>query len=321
MLGGYSLLYLDEDTYNQYKNALATDPRYPLWSYPSTDAATGAVADPYNPAINGRKVRYPQNHGFDMNELMHGKCVYQKVAAPLPSEANLRFFNIRGVQFEGGRVAYKTINSQKWGWIDPDFDPDAPEPVNPITDVTVCPGDGIIPAWSARLVTTPPDNVRTLTGDLDHQDLMNAPVTQNELSNILGLEQATATVRGKRILGKVQIAGPTDVLDFMNGLNDALSEAERLGSPRGQAIRRHTRRYSLVQLRALMSRTYIDALKTPSQKLGAAPTLRVTPPKEDGDLKGPDTNIGGEQTIDVWDASASFDPFRSCSGSDRYEAA
>jgi hypothetical protein len=57
-------------------------------------------------------------------------------------------------------------------------------------DHSYCPGDGVIPAWSARLVSTPAANVRTVTGDIDrdsleHMDLMLSPQIRAQILNIM----------------------------------------------------------------------------------------------------------------------------------------
>lgn len=184
MRGPYTLLFLDSDTYDRHGNALAMDPEYPLPCYPSVDAMNELIlADPYNPQIDNGQVRYPQDYGFDSTELQHAKRVYQEVAAPLDDVVNKKFFNIRGVQASGGTVLNDTIGGQTWGWIDANFNPDT-DP-DPITDATVCPGDGVVPAWSARLITTPRNNVRSLRGNIEHMTMMNSRQTQDELMSIL----------------------------------------------------------------------------------------------------------------------------------------
>jgi len=279
--GGYVLQFLDEQTYNRDKNALANDPDYPLGEYPSLDKVNGTVADAYNPTVSGSKVRYPKNYGFQNSELTHAKSVYQQVAKPLSAAANARFFNVRGVQFRNGQPVNGTINSLKWGWISKSFNPDTG--TSPIKDDAVCPGDGVIPAWSARLVTTPAQHVRTVTGDFEHMNIMNTQEIQNELADILGLPQMMAMRRGRRRTARKKvIASRKETLDFLQGLK-AVRGRHRLSKlDQEQATRRYLAKYSIAELRQLMGRAFVDALKSPSQKLGRAPTKVAPRPRSGG---------------------------------------
>lgn len=186
--GPYGLLYLDEATYQRDKAALAADTRFPLTRYPLRDRDTDGVADAYNPTQLDGKVRYPQNWGFSTDALEAGRITYQKVAKPLPASSRQKLFHIRGVQTRNGANIYETIHEQSWGWIRPDFDPK--RGTSPVKDRTVCPGDGVIPAWSARLVSTPAANVRTVFGDADregfeHMDLMLNRRIQAQIFDIM----------------------------------------------------------------------------------------------------------------------------------------
>ncbi len=287
--GGYVLMFLDKDTYDRDRNALAADPEYPLNDYPSLDASNGAiVADAYDPKTHGKKVRYPKNFGFLSTELGPAKGAYQQVAAPLSNARKQKFFNIRAVKFENGAAVNDTINSVRWDWISKNFKPGTD--ATPIRDEYVCPGDGVIPAWSARLVTALPGNVRTLTGDLEHMDLMNAVEVQDELAIILGLPQMMMMKRGKpgpaRRPSKKKVASVKDTAAFIRGLQ-AIRTRHRLDSKfdQEQATRRYLAKFNIAELRQLMRRAYFDALKTPSQKLGRAPT-KTPPPPSGGGYKG-----------------------------------
>jgi pimeloyl-ACP methyl ester carboxylesterase len=61
LAGGYTLMFLDEETFQRDGAALGNDPQFPLPNYPVLDATTGTTADPYAPGTNGGMVRYPQN--------------------------------------------------------------------------------------------------------------------------------------------------------------------------------------------------------------------------------------------------------------------
>jgi hypothetical protein len=178
----YTVLFLDEDTYNRDGAALMADPKYPLPAYPSLDAQTGTIADPYNPKTKAGKVRYPQNYGFDLLTLNSGKLLHKKITTPLDPTINSKFFNFRGVRMSSGAVINDTVNRQTWDWIAPDFDPDTD--ASPITDY-LGPGDDTLPAWSTRLVGTPAANVRTLEGNLEHMFMMNNDLVLNELAGVI----------------------------------------------------------------------------------------------------------------------------------------
>jgi len=183
--GGYFLQFLDSDTYNSVGGALQADPYYPLNAYPSTDLFTGQWADPFKPVDALPKLRYPPY--INTSELHDAKASYQQVAQDLPDAIAARFFNIRAVQRSGGNDLNQTYVSQKWDTVPAGFNPDTPHTV-PIT-YTVGPGDGTIPAWSARLISLDqayPNNIVTLRGDLEHMSLMESQAVQNQVYNFLG---------------------------------------------------------------------------------------------------------------------------------------
>jgi pimeloyl-ACP methyl ester carboxylesterase len=182
--GGYYLQFLDGDTYDLYRSALANVPDYPLLAYPSLDP-DGSRADPFNPIDTAKGVRYPP--WVDRTQLGPAKASVQHIAAELPAAVLQKFFNIRGVQAKNGNVGSDTSNAQTWSLVPPTFDPDnanAPVPLH----YQGGPGDGVIPAWSSRLVglqTNLPNNVTTFTGDLDHMFLMELPDVQQRILDIL----------------------------------------------------------------------------------------------------------------------------------------
>jgi hypothetical protein len=76
-----------------------------------------------------------------------------------------------------------TVNNQTWDWIASNFDPNAGN--SPIVDY-LGPGDGTLPAWSTRLVSTPPGNVRTVPGDdIEHMWMMGHPQVTNALQMVI----------------------------------------------------------------------------------------------------------------------------------------
>lgn len=183
--GGYFLQFLDYGTYSNVSAALQGDPHYPLDAYPSVDLVTGQPADPFNPVDAPPKLRYPAY--VNLSELPGALNSYQQVAQDLSPAVAARFFNIRAVQRSGGNDLNQTYVSQKWDTVPAGFNPDAPHPV-PIT-YAKGPGDGTIPAWSARLISLDqayPNNVVTLRGNLEHMSLMESQAVQDQIYNFLG---------------------------------------------------------------------------------------------------------------------------------------
>jgi hypothetical protein len=262
MPGGYVLLYLDADTYHAVSAQLRCDREgYSLLSYPSMDADDPSeTADPYNPTPKNNKVRYPQACGFLPIELTKGLHAYKAVAAPLSGPASDKFFNIRGVQTLNGKDLNATVCAQTWQRIAGTFDPDNPAPQWPIKDVTQCPGDGVIPAWSARLVGN--KNVITVKGDdLEHMDMMKEPDVQAQLRKILGLP-----MKAKRpSVAKPKLATSAEVSEFVNELarqkEKFVDEQEQR-----QAVLDYVAKFPLERLQQLMGRAFVDGLKSPSQK-------------------------------------------------------
>jgi pimeloyl-ACP methyl ester carboxylesterase len=182
LAAGYTLLPLDEATYQRDSAKLGQDPDDPLLYYPCLDANDGTVADPYNPKTKGGLVRYPQNYGFDAVALNRGKLICQQVAALLDPQMNNKFFNIRGIQFRNGAAVNDTIHNQTWDWIAPNFDPQTGG--CPITDYRGL-GDGTLPAWSTRFVHLPQGHVLTLKGDVDHTYMMSDQQVLNTLAMVI----------------------------------------------------------------------------------------------------------------------------------------
>ncbi|RDJ21857.1 hypothetical protein DWF00_26330 [Bosea caraganae] len=293
MRGPYTLLYLDEATYQRDKTALAQDAAFPMLRYPLRDATTNAVADPYNPGTSGLKRRYPRDWGFVSAELSHARDTYQQVAKPLSPLTNMKLHHIRAVQQRNGTNAYDTIHEQSWAWIDRDFDPESDE--TPIEDKTVCQGDGVIPAWSARLVSALPENVHTVFGDMDdgfeHSDLMSDEGIQDEIFAIIHqtTRRSASMTTKKRSTPKPKLASREELAAFLDEIRTERSllaandEKQRLAG--FSALARH----SPDELSRLLRRAFADLPKSLSQKLGKPPTKRSGEPLHDPDAPPPRT--------------------------------
>lgn len=282
LAGGYVLQFLDGATYDTYQNGLRNDPKgYNLGGYPSMDATTaGLRADPYNPSPGtGGKVRYISSHKFDFGALTTAQTVYQSVAAPLTNAMAAKFYNIRAVQFKNGRAVNGTVVSQTWEMVRTTFDPDADN--DPLTDIEG-PGDNTLPAWSTRLLGLPPDNVITIEGaNLEHMDLMNDSRVQTKIEGLLGLPMTKAKRKRGRLQAKA--ASRTELNKFLAGVR-GLIEKEDSPERRAEIIRTYFARVSPDQLQEYMARIYLDAFKSPSQKIskparkaGASPRKKPKP--------------------------------------------
>jgi hypothetical protein len=272
---GYEGMFLDEDTYKLYKSDLAKDPKYPLAQYPSTDANDGTVADPYKPGTNGKLVRYPSNYGFDSKELAFGKIVHQQLAAPLDSTVNKKFFNLRGVQFRIRKVIHETVNCQTWAWIPTNFNPDRDS--DPIIDARG-PGDNTIPAWSARLVSTPKHNIRTIRADIDHMFIMNEDPLLTELAKVLELKRAKMKPKTRQMLAKPKVATRMELNSFVDDLTHLNARhKDETPAKRKQAVLKYLETIPREQLQDLLGRAFIDAMTSPSQKASRGIARRPRP--------------------------------------------
>jgi len=246
MQGPYALFFLDLATYQQNQAALANDP-YPLSAYPSLDSANANLeADPYNPKRNGHQMRYPDGGWFDeLGELKHAQLIRAQIAAPLPPAVNAKFFNIRAVQKDPfGRVLAATIWSQTWKWINPGFDPNTDG--DPICSFNG-PGDDTVPAWSARLLSTPKDNVITLEGLVEHMTLMDNPIMLQHLPH--GPESVAERLSHQLGPERRQAASSSALRDFLQGVSAASNSGGRaaaltfLGQKEPEELRRLARRF------------------------------------------------------------------------------
>lgn len=209
--GGYSLFFLDGQTYDTYRQRLAGDPEFPLDRYPSWDRidATRRV-DPYafpaNNPSNPNQCRYPikgPDPGNDWTAwfgdyLCNGLRDYRAVVAPLDNSIKAKFHNIRAVQTSGAATARNTKIMQRWGWYDVTRNrlPQARTVIQTFGGA----GDGVVPAWSGRLVTQDAANVHTVYGEmsgatpLEHMALMDHPKVRSLLLGLIAPAEATEVV-------------------------------------------------------------------------------------------------------------------------------
>jgi len=167
--------------------------------------------------------------------------IYRQVAVPLTDPAvRQKFHNFRGVRYRNGTLIKDTVNSQTWGWVQRDFDPDRSG--SPITDDPGGPGDDTIPAWSARLASTPADNVRTLKGTINHMFLMDADETLIELGKLVGSKLTTQVqIRGALGTGQTDAASPQKTLEFLRDLHGVVRHERAARAYRAHFTRQQLR--------------------------------------------------------------------------------
>jgi hypothetical protein len=172
--GGYVLPYLDHRTWQTDRNALQSDPNYPLNNYPSRDFSNpGHDVDPFDPGPN----RYPTDTQFDHTELKHAETTYKEIAAAPPAAHANKLFNIRGIQSATG----STPGSVAWRVLTGPLNPHA----SPVASGSAGPGDGTLPAWSTRLATLNSSQVFPVIGNIDHMFIMEDDLTQAAIAQVL----------------------------------------------------------------------------------------------------------------------------------------
>jgi len=262
MPGGYEYLYLDHETYLANKAAFESDPdsRFNLMAYPSMDRDDPNLpADPYDaePDDNGM-VRYPLQHGFESSLLYRANVVARRISSPLTDKAIAgKFYNIRGVQSENGKVANNTTVSQTWGRIAPEFDPDHdPDPIA----VTNGPGDTVQPAWTTRLHGIADDHVITIIGDdIEHMVMMELPSVQKKIAELLGLDPNVVTFKSGNV---AQLAASRAELDtFVEGMRTVTADPTTAPHRRKAVRSAFLRKLTPEQRQGLLVRFYLDALK------------------------------------------------------------
>lgn len=151
--GPYVLMFADQSALNA-----GTQTKLGLSSYPITDSATGAPADPYDSANFGRYPPWVSTTALDDAVLAR-----ETIVADLPGPVAERVFHIRS------GLNTTTATELKW---DPvagaSYDPaSAPSPLIAVAGK----GDGTVPFWSARLAQIPDAQVYNLAQASDHGGL------------------------------------------------------------------------------------------------------------------------------------------------------
>lgn len=225
--GLYTLHFLDEDTFEANKDALASGD-FPLPDYPSIDEQTkGVRADPFNPKTYKKLVRYPGLTGFDLAELDYAELQFKALAAPMDPTLLEKFHNIRGVKTEKDKKTPvdSTVGSVTWDWISSKYDATDTSPINDRR--VLVPGDGTQPAWTTCLVTNS-DRCVTVKGPaIDHAFLMNDTGVLDAIQRIVcpqgGAVSPTETAEPKP-------ASDEEIEEFMVWLSQNLLELRNVKS-------------------------------------------------------------------------------------------
>lgn len=166
--GPYTLLFLPYATYKKHRNAFELD-KYPLFKYPLQNAdSSDTPADPYDAAYYFRfplaesAVHLPQAR----NEML-------QVTSPIRAKSlRSRIFNIRS------GLAKMPI-AQAWS----DWDGNDKAPLK--RRGKRGPGDGTVPAWSARLIWLEESQIYNTRFAKDHGELPNHPEVHLVLARII----------------------------------------------------------------------------------------------------------------------------------------
>ena len=145
-------------------------------------------ADPYDPSLSGR---YPA--WVSQPFLNRARRVRQAITAPLPGRLSRRLFHIR-------TCLTPMPVEQKWRPVEgPSFDPD--RSAYPVLQTREGPGDGTVPAWSARLASTPLRQVYDLARADKHSELLEHRETLEVVESLIthGRLPRTTASRDERI--------------------------------------------------------------------------------------------------------------------------
>jgi pimeloyl-ACP methyl ester carboxylesterase len=273
----YEILFLDLPTFTANQAAFLADPAgYNLTQYPSWDPSTAQTADPYNPVPGPPAnppatgmVRYIQKYNFSWTLLSDGQTAAHLTSQELDPSIAAKFWTVRYVQTDdGGTDVDGTVVDQTWARVDANFDPDSD--TDPIAD-QLGPGDGVVPAWSARLIGLDDGHVVTLhASGLEHQNLMNEGIVQAELASLLHLPaHLMMLAQASAATMKLNAASR----DELNAFDQQLREAYRpllSHFARRKAALKVLSGYSQDQRKALLTRAHLDAFKSPSQLKGSS---------------------------------------------------
>ena len=266
----YTFNFLDAQTYAANAAGLSSDGPYSLPTYPCIDVGAKTAADDYVATrlgnANESYRRYPESNetGFDEAELASGRDIQRTLAAPIADAAlSSKFFNVRGVRTSGpARTLLRdTPGTIQWGWIEGAYNAGTPQ----VYDDTSMPGDGVMPAWTARLLRTvaaeATDNVATVDiGDDEHAFIMDSAPIQDALADLLHVPRAIGVAPA--FVEKPAVATKEQALDFIRDMHRHLARqaVDPVKATREQ-IRAYLAPYGKPVLEAIARRVFIEMFR------------------------------------------------------------
>ena len=211
--GLYTLFPIDYDTYLRDGTALT------LNSYPVNDP-NGSPADPYH-----KTTSYPKwGVRLWLDELSKALSVVKKLANPVRDDLREKVHHIRALMHEDTPVA--AIWDQKLP--DPYEPPTSPSPIH-IGPKELGEGDEVIPHWSARLASTPKQNVHDFTtGKGEHMTLMAQDYVLRCIQEIVTEKPSLTADKFFAEYGpNPQMATPKELKDFMDTVLPKIRLASR----------------------------------------------------------------------------------------------
>lgn len=260
--GGYEFMFMDEATFDRNKAAFRRDgEEFKLLAYPSVDRHNPSViADPFHPVSESNTFRYPPDLGFNPTLLRDALAVSQSISAPLDRSVAPKLFNVRGVQTtKAGVVRNNTVVGIKWRRVARDFNPDraVPDPVKNVLGA----GDGVQPAWGARLLNLPKPKrqVITVRGGVEHANLMNDDLVLEAIAPILGLDPSFVSypaVTSPKAASRRKLDG------FLKRLREITATYEP-PEQRRAALDAFLNSYKPAERQGILWRAYLDLHKGP----------------------------------------------------------
>jgi hypothetical protein len=262
MPGGYVLFLLDGQTYDDHKDEFEADV-YPLVGYPSVDSVDGSRVDPYVHARRGNNEYRYHEFGWDLGPyIAEGLQQFKLTVQDLHPSMKRLFHNIRGVQIQGGEDYLGTPGSLTWRWIQEPFNPDR-DP-SPIVDGAPVPGDGVVPAWSARLLPAWEGHVHTMWGEkqyFEHTEMMEA---DHVLAKLWELLQTGQPRRESQVIMARRQIEPAPVMEVHRALLEIKQIAERVDEKVvADEIRAYVNKIEPKKQKALAKRWFIEMAKGP----------------------------------------------------------
>jgi hypothetical protein len=282
MPGGYMLFFLDEETYVDHRVEFEADV-YPLAGYPSVDSVDNSIrVDPYVNARRGNNEYRYHTFGWDLGPYIdEGLKQFKRTVEDLDPSMKDLFHNIRGVQVQGGQDLFGTVGSLTWSWIRDNFDPDTD--TSPIKDSpNKVPGDGVVPAWSARLLPAQDGRVHTVWGEEQYFEHMTLMESDGVLAKLWELLQTGQPRRESRVIMARRQIEPAPVIELKRTMLEIQEVAERARVEKKEVVDVVNAYIASIKpdtQKALVKRWFIEMAKGPGRE-EPDPPKKEAPPRE-----------------------------------------